>query len=92
MMNHEFAPLIQKYKPYLSNYLNDWIIAVLEGKDRLKLHHCIIHEFLDLMEKLFYFLKLGKCAFERLEVEFLCWLVTNEGIIVDLSKAARLAK
>ncbi len=64
MMAWEFAPLIQKYKPYLSNYLNDWIVATLEGEEGLELHYHIMHEFLNLMEKLSYFLKLGKCEFE----------------------------
>jgi hypothetical protein len=43
------------------------------------------------MEKLSYFLKLGKCKFEWLTVKFLGWLVIKEGITVDLSKAAGLA-
>ena len=60
-----------KYKPYLLNYLNNWIVATKAGEDGLALHCRIVHEFLDLMEKLSYFLKLGKCEFERSEVEFL---------------------
>ena len=51
-----------------------------------------MHKFLNLMEKLSYFLKLGKCEFERLEVEFLGWKVTEEGITVDPSKATRLSE
>ena len=73
MMAHEFAPIIQKYKPYLSNYLDDWIITTLEGEERLLLHQCIMHKFLDLIEKLSYFLKLKlkKCKFEQSSIEFL---------------------
>jgi hypothetical protein len=90
MMAKEFQSLTQKYDAYLSNYLDDWIIATSGGAKRLALHHQITHEFLDLMEHLSYFLKLGKCEFKRPSVEFLGWLVTPEGVAVDLSKAAGL--
>ncbi len=49
-----------------------------------------MHEFLDLMEKLLYFLKLKKCKFEQSSIEFLGWLITKKGVTVDLSKAAGL--
>ena len=83
MMIREFAPLFQKYKPYLSNYLDDWIVATLGGDKGLELHHRIIHKFLDQMEKLSYFLKIGKCKFEQSKIKFLSWLITKEGITVD---------
>ncbi len=51
-----------------------------------------MHKFLNLMEKLSYFLKLGKCEFEWPKVKFLGWMITSNRITVDLSKAARLAK
>ncbi len=51
-----------------------------------------MHYFLDLMEKLSYFLKLGKCEFEKSSVEFLGWLVTKEGVMVDPSKVVGLAE
>jgi hypothetical protein len=51
-----------------------------------------MHEFLDLMEKLSYFLKLGKYEFECTKVKFLGWLITSDGIIIDPSKAAGLAE
>jgi hypothetical protein len=91
MMAKEFQPLMQKYKAYLSNYLDDWIIATLGGEEGLALHCWITHEFLDLMEHLSYFLKLRKCEFERPSMEFLGWLITQEGVAVDLSKAAGLS-
>jgi len=50
-----------------------------------------MHKFLDLMEKLSYFLKLKKCKFEQSSIKFLGWLITKEGVTVDLSKAAGLA-
>ena len=83
---------MQKYDTYLSNYLDDWIIATPGGAEGLALHRQITHEFLDLMEHLSYFLKLGKCKFECPSVEFLGWLVTPEGVAVDPSKAAGLAR
>jgi hypothetical protein len=92
MMAKEFQSLMQKYDAYLSNYLDDWIIATPGGAEGLALHRQITHEFLDLMEHLSYFLKLRKCEFERPSVEFLGWLVTPKGVAVDLSKAAGLAR
>jgi hypothetical protein len=92
MMAREFAPLIQKYEQYLSNYLDDWIVTTPGGEEGLRLHRHIMHEFLDLMEKLSYFLKLGKCEFEKSKIEFLGWLITKEGITVNPSKAAGLAQ
>jgi len=56
------------------------------------LHCFIVHEFLNQMERLSYFLKLGKCKFKRLTVEFLGWLVMKEGITMDPSKAAGLVE
>jgi hypothetical protein len=38
MMAWEFQLLIHQYEPYLSNYLNDWIIATPDGEEGLTLH------------------------------------------------------
>lgn len=92
MMAREFSPIMQKYESYLSNYLDDWIVATPGGQEGLRLHRQIMHEFLDLMEKLSYFLKLKKCEFERPKVEFLGWSITKDGITVDPSKAKGLAE
>src|SRR6266851_751477 len=92
IMAQEFTPIISKYEPYLSNYLDDWIVATPGGDKGLALHCRIMHKFLDLMENLSYFLKLGKCEFECTMIEFLGWLITHEGIMVDPSKAAGLAE
>ncbi len=91
-MTREFTPLFQKYEPYLSNYLDDWIVAMPGGDKGLELHCHIIHEFLDQMERLSYFLKIGKCKFEQSRIKFLGWLITKEGITVDPAKAAGLAE
>jgi len=90
MIVKEFTLLLQKYEPYLSNYLDDWIIAMLGGEEGLKLHWSIVYKFLNLMEKLSYFLKLGKCEFETTKTEFLGWLITTEEITVDSAKASGL--
>jgi hypothetical protein len=71
MMAQEFAPIIRKYKAHLSNYLDNWIVATPGGDEGLHLHRQIMHEFLDIMERLSYSLKLRKCEFEQPEVEFL---------------------
>jgi len=91
MMAQEFQLLMWQYEPYLSNYLDDWIIAMPGGEEGLKLHRQITHQFLNLLQKLSYFLKLSKCEFECNQVEFLGWLIMPEGITIDPSKAARLA-
>lgn len=91
MMACKFQPLMQKYEPYLSNYLDDWIIATPKGDEGLTLYQKITHEFLDLLQKLSYCLKLSKCKFEQPTVKFLGWLVMSEGITVDPSKAEGLA-
>jgi hypothetical protein len=46
---HVGNTLIHQYKPYLSNYLDDWIIAMLDGEEGLALHREIIHAFLNLL-------------------------------------------
>lgn len=78
-------------EPYLSNYLDNWIIVMPGGEEGLALHHSIVHEFLDLLQQKLYFLKLGKCEFKRLSIKFLGWLITQEGVTVDLSKVAGFA-
>ncbi len=52
MMAYKFQPLMRQYKPYLSNYLNDWIIATLGGDKGVALHWQITHMFLDLLQRL----------------------------------------
>jgi len=76
MMVYEFKPLTRKYESYLSNYLNNWIIAMPGEEEGLKLHQQITHKFLDLLQQLSYFLKLGKCEFEKTSIKFLGWLIT----------------
>jgi len=50
MIAREFQPFLQKYKAYLSNYLDDCIIATPGGEEGLALHQQITHEFLDLLQ------------------------------------------
>jgi len=49
MMAKEFHPLMSQYEPYLSNYLNNWIITTPGGEEGLALHQKITYEFLDLL-------------------------------------------
>jgi hypothetical protein len=44
-----------------------------------------------MLEHRSYFLKIGKCEFEKSYIEFLGWLITPEGVMVDPSKAAGLS-
>jgi len=91
MMAREFQLLICQYEPYLSNYLDDWIITTLDRKEGLALHWEITHTFLNLLQKLSYFLKLSKCKFEKDRIKFLGWLIMPDGITVDPSKVVGLA-
>ena len=61
------------------------------GEEGLILHRQITHNFLDLLQKRLYFLKLGKCKFEKSSIEFLGWMITPDGITVDSSKVSGLA-
>src|SRR5216683_3162350 len=90
MMAHKFKPLTRKYKSYLPNYLDDWIITMPGEEEGLKLHQQITHKFLNLLQRLSYFLKLSKCEFEKTSIKFLGWLITQEGITIDPSKVAGL--
>jgi len=38
MMAKEFQPLMREYEPYLSNYLDNWIIATPGGTEGLTLY------------------------------------------------------
>ena len=82
--------MIHQYEPYLSNYLDDWIIATLGREEGLALHQEVMHTFLNLLQKLSYFLKLSKCKFKKDNIEFLGWLIMPNRITVDPAKVAGL--
>ena len=53
------------------------------------LHEHIVHQFLDILERHSYFLKVSKCEFEKREIEFLGFLV---GGISDLPRELKSVK
>ena len=73
-MDRIFAPLKQKYPGLLFIYMDDILIATGEN---LKLHWCIVHNVLNLLERESLFCKLSKCQFELHSITYL-------GIVVDV--------
>jgi hypothetical protein len=89
-MNRDLAPLKQKYPENFSNYMDDVAIGTDNSPSGKTLHHQIIHEFLEILEKHSYFLKVSKCEFEKSQIEFLGFLVENGTTRVDPSKKGGL--
>ena len=90
-MNRDLAPLKQKYLNNFSNYMDDIAIGTDNTDSGRELHQQIIHEFLEVLEQLSYFLKVSKCKFEKEQIEFLGFLVTNGTTCVDPSKIGGIA-
>jgi hypothetical protein len=61
-MNHDFAPLLQKYPDELGNYMDDWWITTTDDNEGRRRHKEITHAFLDCMEECSYFLKTLKVS------------------------------
>ena len=60
-------------------------------EEGIRLHHQIVHAFLDQMEQKSYFLKASKTQFERPQIELLGWLVSKEKIKIDPSNVSGIA-
>ena len=90
MMHKDFCELLQGYPEKLGNYMDDWWIATEDTPGGVALHRKIAHEFLDQMEKKFYFLKVSKTKFEEPQMEILGWQVRAGGICIDPSKITRI--
>ena len=56
-----------------------------------KLHETIIHEFLEVLERNLYFLKISKCEFLKKKLEFLGFLVSNRQVCVEPSKISGIS-
>jgi len=72
--------------------MDDWWIATEDTKEGRQLHQKVVHEFLDRMKELSYFLKASKTKFEQPKMEILGWEVSKEGIWVDPSKITGITK
>ena len=79
-------PLRKKYPRNFKHYMDDLIIATLQGEEEL--HHQIVHKLLDLLEHHLLFLKLTKCAFKQPKVNFLGIHLGKGVISIDPAKIA----
>ena len=90
-INHDLAPLKQKYPDHFANYMDDVAIGTDDSVQGQELHRQIIHEFLNILEQHSYFLKVSKCEFEKTQIEFLGFLVENGTTCIDPSKIGGIA-
>jgi hypothetical protein len=85
-MNWDLEPLKQKYPHNFANYMNNVAIGTEDSLDGHRLHEQIINEFLTILEKHSYFLKVSKCEFEKPDMEFLGFKVGQGTVWIDPSK------
>jgi hypothetical protein len=85
-MNRDLEPLKQKYPNNFANYMDDVAIGTDNSPEGQKLHEQIVHEFLNILERHSYFLKVSKCEFEKDNMEFLGFLVGNGTVRIDPTK------
>jgi hypothetical protein len=69
-MNQDLEPLKQKYPHNFANYMDDIVVRTEDSLDRCRLHEQIVNEFLAILEKHSYFLKVSKCKFKNLTWSF----------------------
>jgi hypothetical protein len=74
-MYQDMHPLLLKYLEHVANLMDDWAIVTTNTPKGQKLHKEIIHTFLELLEKHFYFLKASKCVFEQDHIDFLSFQI-----------------
>jgi hypothetical protein len=85
-MNRDLEPLKQKYPHNFTNYMDDIAIGTEDSPDGRKLHEQIVNEFLTILKKHSYFLKVSKCEFEKPDMEFLGFRVGQGTVQIDPSK------
>jgi hypothetical protein len=85
-MNQNLGPLKQKYPHNFANYMDDVAIGTEDLLNGHKLHEQIVNEFLAILEKHSYFLKVSKCEFEKPDMEFLKFKVGQGTVQIDPSK------
>ncbi len=89
-MNWDLAELKQTYPNHFANYMDDVTIGIKDDAEGRRLHQQIINEFLVVLKKHSYYLKMSKCAFEQAQIEFLRFLLGQGTVHVDPSKRNRL--
>jgi hypothetical protein len=90
-MNHDLAPLKQKYPGNFSNYMDNVAIGTDDSPSGLALHREIIHAFLSILQQHSYFLKVSKCEFEKSQIEFLGFLIEQGTTRIDPSKSGGIS-
>ena len=85
-MNRDLEPLKQKYPNNFANYMDDVAIGTDNSLSGRLLHEEIVHDFLEVLEKHSYYLKVSKCEFDKPQMEFLGFLVGNGTVKIDPSK------
>jgi hypothetical protein len=85
-MNRDLEPLKQKYPHNFANYMDDIAIGTEDLPDGRKLHEQIINEFLSILKKHSYFLKVSKCKFKKPDMKFLGFRVGQGTVWIDPSK------
>ena len=85
-MNRDLEPLKQLYPNNFANYMDNTAIGTDDTPQGQALHEHIVHQFLDILERHSYFLKVSKCEFEKREIEFLGFLVGNGTVRIDPTK------
>ena len=90
-MNHNLEPLKQLYPNNFANYMDDIAIGTDNTPQGQALHEHIVHQFLDILERHSYFLKVSKCEFEKGEIEFLGFLIGNGTVCIDPTKVGGIS-
>jgi hypothetical protein len=85
-MNRDLEPLKQKYPHNFTNYMDNVAIGTEDSLNGQRLHEQIVNEFLTILEKHSYFLKVLKCEFKKPNMEFLRFKVGQGTVRIDPSK------
>jgi len=89
MIAVDVAPMYRESpENWFKHYMNDCLVAT--GKGELELHHAMNHCLLQIFKENLYFLKLSKCVFKQLKVNFLGVRLGHGKISIDPSKIARI--
>jgi len=87
VLRHDFAQVLWKHPNEIFDYMDDFIVATEKSPEGVKWHQEICHKILHVMKERLYFLKLSKCQFKQPKMDILGWLVEDENIKIDPTKA-----